>query len=345
MLERAELQAAVAAGVIDAQQGERLLAFFAARGAATRESNDPDDERFRLVGGFNDVFVTIGIVLVFTALAFLLGSVIALPFVGAGVSWGLAEIFTRRRRMALPSIALAIAFVVSCAGVGAYLTGDVTKISESAIKSGVLLLPGAAAILGAGAHYFRFRVPIDVALGFVSLQGIVAVLFMLYASAWLIDHLAAYALAMGLLAFAAAMAFDFSDPARITHRADIAFWLHLVAAPLLVHGILAGFIGASRFGGEHAGVVLAVTLVFTLVALIVDRRAMIVSALAYAGGAIAYLLNGGGSTNIVSVSATLLVLGGCILLLSIGWRWLRALIVPLIPLGAVKRRLPPLHPA
>ncbi len=67
---------------------------------------DPDDERFRLVTGFNDIFVSIGVSLVLGDLWF-----ISRPHGGTAVvltSWALAEVFTRRLRMALPSILLSL---------------------------------------------------------------------------------------------------------------------------------------------------------------------------------------------------------------------------------------------
>ena len=73
-----------------------------------------DEEYVRLLSSFNDVFVVI-------ACGLFLGTGFWVVFAGAGLfmgglflasaAWGLAEIFTRRRRMALPSIALLGAFV------------------------------------------------------------------------------------------------------------------------------------------------------------------------------------------------------------------------------------------
>jgi hypothetical protein len=42
----------------------------------------------------------------------------------------------------------------------------------------------------------------------------------------------------GLRVFAAAMSFDLSDRDRMTRRSDCAFWLHLLAAPLIVHSLI-----------------------------------------------------------------------------------------------------------
>ena len=110
MIEQRDLDAAVGAGIVDAATATRLVDFTRdyRRGLA-----GPDEEAFRLLTGFNDIFVTIAIGLLLFALGALGGRVA--PAVGAALvaaaSWGLAEYFTRQRRMALPSIALLLAFV------------------------------------------------------------------------------------------------------------------------------------------------------------------------------------------------------------------------------------------
>ena len=344
MLEPGELQAAVAGGVLDAQQAERLSAFLAARGTAV-EPADADDERFRLIGGFNDVFVTIGIALIFGALAALMiASPGLFPYIGAALAWGLAEVFTLRRRMALPSIVLAALFAMLAAAcvfeefIGRFRLFDLPP------KAAAMPLIGLAAAVAAYVHFIRFRVPIDVALTTGGLALSLVALIANLAPDWLSGHAGLFALSLGLSVFVLAMYFDLSDPARRTHRSDTAFWLHMLAAPLIAHGIFAGVIGASRFSGEHAGAVLAATLMFVLVALVIDRRAMIVAALTYAGGALYYFVKGAGTTT-DTVAVSILLLGGGILLLSVGWRWLRAAIVPRLPLRALTARLPPIHAA
>ena len=313
MLEPGELQAAVAAGVLDAQQADRLAAFLASRDGAA-EPPDPDDERFKLIGGFNDIFVTLGIGLVVGAMAFALKSAQELPYAGVALAWALAEVFTRRFRMALPSIVLAFLFAVSALGVaGLWLSGSTspTLLRYGDFASVIALIGAVCAAL----HYWWFRVPVDVGIATALLLAAAAALLDFAAPGFVGANSGAVALVCGLAAFAFAMRYDLSDPRRVTHRSDTAFWLHLVAAPMIVHGILAGMIGASRFSGEHASDVLFVTLAFTLVALIVDRRALIVSALTYAGGAIAYILKGlnlGGRES-ESLTITILLLGAAIL--------------------------------
>ncbi len=41
------------------------------------------------------------------------------------------------------------------------------------------------------------------------------------------------------------MRFDMTDPERLTRRTDIAFWLHLLAAPLIVHSLISGVLDES----------------------------------------------------------------------------------------------------
>ena len=79
------------------------------------------------------------------------------------------------------------------------------------------------------------------------------------------------------------MRWDISDRSRQTRRSDVAFWLHLLAAPMIAHPLFAwlGIADGDTVGLGGVVVVLAVYVVFGLVALAVDRRALLVSALAY----------------------------------------------------------------
>ena len=42
-----------------------------------------------------------------------------------------------------------------------------------------------------------------------------------------------FVLVLGIGVFLFAMRWDSSDPARVTRRSDVAFWLHLLAAPMI----------------------------------------------------------------------------------------------------------------
>lgn len=333
MIDDRTLDAAVAAGVIDPDTRSRLTGF--ARDLARGEAG-PDEEQFRLLTGFNDIFVTIAIGLLLAALGTLGGAVT--PLVGtaavAVASWGLAEYFTRQRRMALPSIALLLAFV------GAVLaTGAVLVTGQSSFNFGPgegppagLIAAAAAGALAAYAHWRRFRVPITVAAGAGTLVLLLLAGVAVAAGGEPAEGVLLPLLGLsGLAIFLAAMWFDASDRARVTRRTDVAFWLHLLAAPLIVHPIfsLTGLLDRNP-GPEAALAVIAVYAVLTIVALAIDRRALLVSALLYVIWAIQALFAAGLGIG-EGFGLTALVLGLFLVMLSAAWRPIRARVVALLP--------------
>ena len=69
---RAELDAAVAKGVLDRNAADNLTEFLIQN--RNSAASDPDEERLRLITGFNDIFVTIGIALFLGAMNYLLAA-------------------------------------------------------------------------------------------------------------------------------------------------------------------------------------------------------------------------------------------------------------------------------
>ncbi len=347
MIEQRDLDAAVGAGIVDAATAARLVDFTRdyRRGVA-----GPDEESFRLLTGFNDIFVTIAIGLLLFALGTLGGRVA--PALGAALvaaaSWGLAEYFTRARRMALPSIALLLSFVGSVFALGVLLFGDRAGTAahvgfgpDRVNTTGEMLgfaAAAAVAALAAFAHWRRFHVPITVAAGAAALAGLALALV---SAVGIIapNVLLVLILLAGLAIFALAMTFDARDRARVTRWSDVAFWLHLLAAPMIVHPVfaLAGLLHGSPAPGAAVAVV-AVYAALTLVALAIDRRALLVSALGYVIYAIQALVAAGGALD-TSLALTSLVIGGFLVLLSAAWRPIRARVVAALP-TPVAARLP-----
>ena len=120
-----DLSAAVQAGVLSEETARAFRSYVAQK----QRAPDVDEEHFRLVTGFNDIFVVIACVLMLASVAWL-GNALA-PWVGAlsvsAVAWGLAEFFVRKRRMALPAIVLLLAFTG-----GIVVAGVVTANQSSA---------------------------------------------------------------------------------------------------------------------------------------------------------------------------------------------------------------------
>ncbi len=152
------------------------------------------------------------------------------------------------------------------------------------------------------------------------------------------------------------MYYDLSDRTRATRLADCAFWLHLLAAPLIVHSLIrlvlpapdAARAGLASFGltmtTSSAVTIFVIVALLTAVAILIDRRALLVSALIYLGVAIGYALTSAiraGTENNTSVFfATLVILGAMVLVLGAGWQPLRRLVLCLFP-AAIIGRLPP----
>ncbi|MGK6321157.1 hypothetical protein [Sphingomonas sp. DT-204] len=338
MYSETDLNGAVDAGVLTPE----AAAAFRNHVAATRLAPAVDEESFRLLTGFNDIFVAIAIALLLTAVAWI-GERVADPAGGAAVaavSWALAEYFTRRRRMALPSILLLLTFV---GGVAAALVGVMTETNpdlpdqlDMTILAGIALMSAGAAWL----HWRRFMVPITVAAGGAALVGVAVALFMAATGA---REQAVYPMVLvgGVAMFAFAMWWDMSDRERRTRRADVAFWLHLAAAPMIAHSVfhLLGVFDET-IGIGTALVVLALYVAFGFVALAVDRRALLVSSLAYVLYALYALFQKAGAVEL-SAAFTALVIGSALLLLSAFWHPARRLAVSL--LGGLAKRLPPVQ--
>ena len=338
MYSESDLEGAVAAGVIPQSTADAFRQHI----AATRASPAVDEESFRLLTGFNDIFVGIAIALLLTSIGWL-GGWVKTGLGGLGVAiaaWALAEYFTRVRRMALPSIILLLAFA---GGVAATMVGTLVDINpdwsdqtNALIATGIALVTGAATWL----HWKRFMVPITVAVGAAS--G-VAALVALYVAVTHVSEDGIFPLVLigGIGTFALAMWWDGSDLTRTTRRSDVAFWLHLAAAPMIAHSVfhmLGVFQG--QIGVAQALIVMALYLVFAFIALAIDRRALLVSSLAYVLYALSMLFQQAGAVEL-SMAFTAFVIGSALLTLSAFWHPMRRAVIG--TLGNLGNRLPPVQ--
>lgn len=147
---------------------------------------------------------------------------------------------------------------------------------------------------------------------------------------------------LGLGVFALAMYWDMRDPQRQTNHSDVAFWLHLLAAPMMVHPIFALVgIGRSAMQIESAILIVGVYVVLAMVSLLIDRRALMVSALIYVMYAINTLMDSVGNVSL-NFALTALLIGSMLLMLSAFWHTCRTPLVKHLPLS-LQQRLPVLH--
>jgi MFS family permease len=346
MYSDSDLESAVAAGAISASAADALRAHVAAAHSAPAV----DEENFRLVNSFNDIFVTIAAIMVLVAMgtigaAFTPGLDGPAPLSGvlvAAAAWGMAEFFTRKRRMALPSIVLLLAFVGGVFGALLGFAGladsDMWRNETlgAGIGSGAALLTAGAAYL----HWRRFMVPITVAAGAASIALFVIALVLAIVGEALEDAVLPLVFVAGLAVFAFAMRWDMSDRQRETRRADVAFWLHLLAAPMIAHPLFnwIGVTGGENVGAGGAAAVLVVYVAMGVVALAIDRRALLVSALAYVLFALTWLFDRFGAVEL-NVALTALVIGSALLCLSAFWTPIRRAVVETLP-ASLQGRLP-----
>ena len=361
MYSQNDLDDAVASGVLTADAATSLRAFVEQRQSLPLV----DEEHFRLISGFNDIFVSIAAAILLFAVGWIgqsIGQAIGLfpadmsgsgepgpsplaPAAIAATAWGLALFFTGKRRMALPSILLLLAFIGGVFAATAFSL--VTAVGEQALENNQML----AGILGAGAatvaaaaayiHWKRFHVPITVAAGGAAVAAIAVGLLVsvIGDNANIRDIILGFVLLLGVGMFLFAMRWDSSDPARVTRRSDVAFWLHLLAAPMIVHPVftLLGLNDGNATIGEGLVVVL-LYVALGITALAIDRRALLVSALAYVLFALQSLFRQFGAVEL-NVALTALVIGSALLLLSAFWHQSRRLVVSPLPDG-LRSKLP-----
>lgn len=339
MISDRTLEIAIMQGDITADQARRLREIEAAWNESPQVT--PDDEKLRFITGFADIFVTIGIGLFLSASSYFLhfyGAAAANAGIAA-LAWILAEFFTRRRRLALPSIVLLVVFAVTIFRTFLIGAGHLTGVPAPDDPFFSLETPGLALGMAAIAtalftvlHYWRFKVPITIAASAAALCILPLSLTLFFMKGESLKYLPPVIFICGLAVFALAMRFDMSDPKRETRRTDIAFWLHLLAAPLLVHSLIQGLLGV-HFGEPdtlQSIIILAIFLALGVIAIIIDRRAILVSGLIYAGIAFGKLLSQSAFATLV-IPATVLTLGICVLLLSAFWQPLRRIVLKLIP--------------
>ena len=358
MYSQNDLDEAVAAGAMSAEAAASLRNFVDLQ----RHSPAVDEENFRLITGFNDIFVAIAAAILLFAVGWIgqsigqsMGLVVGFngpsplaPAAVAVTAWALALFFTAKRRMALPSIMLLLAFVggvFATAGFGLFAGIGEENLDGNTLMSGIVgMCAGAIAAGAAWLHWKKFQVPITVAAGAAAVAAFAVSLLVAFIGEPenLKDIVLGFVLLLGVGVFLFAMRWDSSDPARITRRSDVAFWLHLLAAPMIVHPVftLLGLNDGTATIGEGL-VVIALYVALGITALAIDRRALLVSALAYVLYALSALFKQVGAVEL-NIALTALVIGSALLLLSAFWHQARSMVVRRLP-DALQGKLPNLN--
>ena len=156
----------------------------------------------------------------------------------------------------------------------------------------------------------------------------------------------------GVASFAFAMILDASDRLRATYRSDVAFWLHLLSAPLIVYPIVDSLGVLDTIHGPFStplvGEVRMYVMIFILflylaliiLSIVIDRRAFIISSLFYVLIALGDLMQLSGDSN-GGIFLSGIIIGLALLFISAFWTVVRAKIMGFSPLW-ISCHVPPL---
>lgn len=281
-----------------------------------------DEEDVRLVTGAADILAGIAGLIGLITLGVVLGA--AGQFAGAVVAaaaTALAIPLVKHRNLAFSAIVLTL-----CAAFGVLVATAMLEFVSGFVVAGFMTW-----------FWKTFRVPIAGALVVAAPVATILGIRNLFQTTW--GGSGPWeSIVAGIVLFGFAMAADMSDPERTTRRSGIGFWLHICAAPLIVHGIfLLGGFQPSFDQPIAAGPVLVIVGLLALVALVIDRRPLLASSLGYVAYALASLGEGLAiETRLILVSLTL---GSGILAMAAFWSPLRGVALLLVP-TALKAKLP-----
>jgi len=356
------LSKAVEEGIISAQQEKELVSFFQEQAVDT--PSVARDEAPRFFRSFNDLFIGLGVAILGFALIMMAGLVpsaektikFGLFLLFSGVFWLLAEWITLKRRINFPSIILAIFFgyffftAMKWGWEAFFLSEQSTGFNSKDMPYGIFIVSALSSVAMA-VFFERFRLPFSILLlaGGLVFTALTA-LICLFGSDVHEPFLRWIFLAAGLSIFAGAMYFDMQDPLRTQRTSDHGFWLHLLAAPIITHSVLWTTLQPLVTSSPNAEpvadlmllIVLAMFVVFSLIALIIDRRALLISSLGYAATALGYILYKFNIEGSIVLILTLILISILILSLGTGWYTLRALVFKVLPDFDFYKKLPPL---
>jgi hypothetical protein len=344
---RDDIRAAVTSGVLTEAQAAALVVLSEQR-SGVRKHVDGLDEPFELFKGFNEIFIVVGLGILYLGFAgvtgmtvlgttqgYILGMIYAV--VGMGGVIALARYFTLKRRMVAPSIALAVIFALMAAQFGFAFAAMLDMTTPGSLTTAAGL-----SALFLSVYYLLFRVPFTVALialsvfatsfGMATLGGNFPTdprdIFLLSAD----GPFAVLTVVLGLVGLIIALGFDMSDPHRVTRRASSGFWLHVIAAPAIVNTVALTLFDTGTLAAQLT--LAAFLALMALFAVVIDRRSFLVAGVGYVVALAITVVEG-------QAFFVILMLGAGLVLLGAQWEVLRRRVMRALPGFPGKTRLPP----
>lgn len=310
------------------------------------QTTDQESEAPRFVRGFHDVLITIGVVIVLVGL----GSLTNFIIVGIG-AWVLAEILVKKQRLALPAVVLTLVFAVSSL---LFIIGIVEEFQQIvSVELDVVVWTGLFALL-LTPFYWRFRVPIALSIMITAaLFFVFSILLLIVAKLINVENVFANApIIVNIIGFVAAVVlfsiatwFDLKDRTREKRWSDVAFWLHLITAPVLLSSFISLLLykeGVAFWWTEaptqsDALIAILCVLAMMVVGLVIDRRAFVTSGLISLIAAAIVIFESSNMAWENTTSIAFLVVGVIVLTFGIGWQFLRRQALKIVPTPIVDR--------
>ncbi len=332
-----QLDEAVERGVISAEQAAEIAAI----------SDDGDSapvarsERFRFIDNFADVFICVGQFILMGAA----GSLSAFsPAVGpvtvyilfAAVNWAMLEYFGLWNRKYAPAFVAALLAAYSATTAYALSTGSTGIFTSGAIIDDPEISGLLAAVLLVA--FLRARLPI-LLLPIAVLAT--AALTIARHDVFPDTPILALTALSGLVCLLIAIRLDMADPLRRSRVNDYAFWLFVVGSPMTIHSLFVTILMNGEFD-TAIWVVFGAALIAATIGIVIDRRPLVVSTLAYITIAVTYGTTRASNWNFSVIALVPLVIGLMIILLGVNWHRVRAALLAPFKGHPLLKRLPPL---
>lgn len=264
MITKDSLEKAVERKIIQADQVEPLYEFLHQQ--PVDKVSDSREEPLRFIRSFGDIFITVGII--FLVISINISSISGLSYLvpAAGMVL-LAEWLVRIRRLALPGMAILLSLLY-------FIFKAITYGSDTSLIPGLSIVAVTSLLF-----YLRYKMPFS----HLPLAASLVAIFIISIDVKAFENPIVFAIS-GLVVFATAMWFDSKDTERVSHLSDSAFWLHLLASPLIVHGLMISVLSSEQAWLNILNkeiMILCFFAVFFSIALFVDRRAMLISTQLY----------------------------------------------------------------
>lgn len=325
------LEKAISEGIISDEQRAKLEAL------ASHDIGD-SEERIKPVGTLNEIFVTVGAVLLTSAVAGLFALMVKSPVISAViaglVAWVAAEYFHARKRFRLPVIISSLSIAHGFGTAAAIAVGwQDLDIFDNDTPFILVLVPLVIGLVTLGICAWRYVIP------FLMLPISIVFTIIVTIAAKQGDNNLSYQLllgASGLAILVCAVRFDLLDPERTKRFSDFAFWAYVVGSPLFVHSLFLGVLLRDDKDWAMSGLAWLATLVMVLIVsfagILLNRRALILSTLVYVAfiifRALAGLSMGSGAAIML---ITVLIIGLYVTALGSRWREVRNNIMDKLP--------------